>query len=160
MEVPLYAEIFAVVLVLFYVMAIVSALEAILKARTAQGAVAWTISLLTFPLLTVPLYLVFGRNKFDGYLDKRDTIEEESLRLVQRTSSSIEQHIIPVSQDTPLYTSLFNLARMPATSGNQVDLLVDGRQTFDSILTGLHEAEKYILFQFYIVRDDDLGKRL
>ncbi len=160
MDAPLYAEIFAVVLVLFYVMAIVSALEAILKARTAQGAVAWTISLLAFPLLTVPLYLVFGRNKFDGYLEKRYTIEDESLRLIKRTSGSIEQYIIPVSQDTPLYTSLFNLTRMPATSGNKVDLLVDGRQTFDSILAGLEEAEKYILFQFYIIRDDDLGKRL
>jgi cardiolipin synthase len=160
MDASLYAEIFAVVLVLFYVMAIVSALEAILKARTAQGAVAWTISLLTLPLLTVPLYLVFGRNKFDGYLEKRDAIENESLRLIKRTTGSIEQHIIPVSQDTPLYTSLFNLARMPATSGNKVDLLVDGRQTFDSILAGLEKAEKYILFQFYIIRDDDLGKRL
>ena len=96
MDASLYAEIFAVVLVLFYVMAIVSALEAILKARTAQGAVAWTISLLTFPLLTVPLYLVFGRNKFDGYLEKRDEIEAESLRLIQQTSVYIQEHIVPV----------------------------------------------------------------
>lgn len=160
MEAPLYTEIFAVVLVLFYVMAIVSALEAILKARTAPGAIAWTISLLTFPLFTVPLYLVFGRNKFDGYFEKRKAVENVSMRLIQRTSGSIEQFTIPVSQDTPLYTSLFNLARMPATSGNKVDLLVDGRQTFDSILAGLEEAEKYILFQFYIIRDDDISKRL
>ena len=159
-EVQLYAEIAAVVLVLFYVMAIVSALEAILKARTAQGAVAWTISLLTFPLLSVPLYLVFGRNKFDGYLEKRDEIEAESLRLIQRTSGTVEQHIIPVSPDTPMYTSLFNLARMPATTGNKVELLIDGQQTFDSIADGLEQAEKYILFQFYIIRDDDLGRRL
>ena len=160
MDIPLYAEIAAVVLVLVYVMAIVSALEAILKARTAQGAVAWTISLLTFPLLTVPLYLVFGRNKFDGYLEKRDEIEVESLRLIQQTSGSIAEHVIPISPDTPLYTSLFNLARMPATRGNQVELLVDGQQTFDSIMAGLAQAEHYILFQFYIIRDDDLGKRL
>ncbi|MEH6634675.1 MAG: cardiolipin synthase [Halioglobus sp.] len=160
MDTSLYAQIAAVVLVLFYVMAIVSALEAILKARTAQGAVAWTISLLTFPLLTVPLYLVFGRNKFDGYLEKREAIEDESLRLIERTSASIQEHVISVSRDTPLYTSLFNLARMPATSGNHVDLLINGEQTFDSILAGLAQAEKYILFQFYIIRDDDLGKRL
>ena len=160
MDIPLYAEIFAIVLVLFYVLAIVSAVEAILKARTAQGAIAWTISLFTFPLLTVPLYLVLGRNKFDGYLEKRDEIEAESLRLIQRTSGSIAQHIVPVSPDTPLYTSLFNLARMPATTGNHVELLIDGQQTFDSIVAGLEMAEKYILFQFYIIRDDDLGRRL
>ena len=116
----LHAEIAAVLFVLLYVMAIVSALEAILNTRTAQGAIAWTISLLTFPLLTVPLYLVFGRNKFDGYLDKRDELEEESLRLIRQTSGSIQEHIVPVSSNTPLYTSLFKLARMPATAGNDV----------------------------------------
>ena len=160
MDDNLYAEIAAVVAVLFYVMAIVSALEAILKARTAQGAIAWAVSLLTFPLLSVPLYLVFGRNRFDGYLEKRDTMESESLRLIRQTSVSIAQHIVQVSPDTPLYTSLFHLARMPATTGNRAELLVDGQQTFDSIAAGLARAEKYILFQFYIVRDDDLGRRL
>ena len=86
----MYAEIAAVRLVLLYVMAIVSALEAILKTRTAQGAIAWVISLLTFPLISVPLYLIFGRNKFDGYLEKRNAIEAESLRLIQRTSGSVQ----------------------------------------------------------------------
>lgn len=160
MDTSLLATLIAVALVLVYVMAIVSALEAIMKARTSQGAVAWAISLLSLPYLAVPLYLVFGRNKFDGYLDQRDEIEQESLRLIQKTSDLIEQHIVPVSNHTPLYTSLFNLARMPATTGNRVELLIDGQQTFDSILAGLAAAEKYILFQFYIIRDDDLGKRL
>lgn len=160
MEAELYTEIAAVVVVLFYIMAIVSALEAILSARTSQGAIAWAISLITFPFLTVPIYLVFGRNKFDGYLEQRDAIEEESLRLLQRTSSAIADHVVPVTPETPVYTSLFNLARMPATTGNQVELLIDGEQTFDSIAAGLAKAEHYILFQFYIIRDDDLGQRL
>ena len=160
MDPQLFSTLIAVALVLVYVMAILSALEAILNARTSQGAVAWTISLLTLPYITVPLYLVFGRNKFDGYLEQRDEIEQESLRLINQTSGIIEQHIVPVTNDTPLYASLFNLARMPATTGNRVELLVDGKQTFDSILAGLATAENYILFQFYIIRDDDLGRRL
>lgn len=161
MDIPLlYAEVAAVVLVLFYVLAIVSALEAILKARTAQGAVAWTVSLLTLPFLTVPLYLVFGRNKFDGYLEKRQEIEAETLRLIQETSGTVSDHVIPMSTDTPFYTFLYTLARMPATSGNRVDLLINGQQTFDSIAAGLEAAQDYILFQFYIIRDDELGRRL
>ena len=74
MDAPLITTFIAVALVLVYIMAIVSALEAIMNARTSQGAVAWTISLLTLPYITVPLYLVFGRNKFDGYLEQRDEI--------------------------------------------------------------------------------------
>lgn len=160
MEESLLTTLVAVALVLVYVIAIVSALEAIMNSRTSQGAVAWAISLLTLPYITVPLYLVLGRNKFDGYLDQRDEIEEESLRLIEHTRGAIRAHIVPVSADTPLYASLIKLARMPATTGNRVELLVDGKQTFDSILAGLASAQNFILFQFYIIRDDDLGHRL
>jgi len=160
MDASLYAQIAAIAVLLLYALAIFCALEAILKTRTSQGAIAWTISLLTFPFLSVPLYLVLGRNKFHGYLEQRDEIEAEALRLVQQTSGAIEQHIVQPSRDTPMYTSLLKLARMPATTGNRVDLLINGEQTFDSIMAGLEAAQKYILFQFYIIRDDDLGRRL
>ena len=41
-----------------------------------------------------------------------------------------------------------------------VELLVDGDATFESILRGIDDAEAYILVQFYIVRDDGLGRAL
>jgi cardiolipin synthase A/B len=154
------AEIIAAGLVLVYLAAIYSAGEAILQARTSQGAIAWTISLLTFPVVSLPLYLIFGRNRFEGYMEKRDQVEHESLRLIQRTRSNIQEYVVPVSSDTPLYTSLFNLARMPATRGNKVDLLIDGEATFDSIRAGMEQAQHYILFQFYIIRDDELSRQL
>ena len=68
------AKLVGVGLLLMYLASIISALEAILKSRTSQGAVAWTISLLTFPFIALPAYLIFGRNRFDGYLEKRDEI--------------------------------------------------------------------------------------
>lgn len=160
MDAKLVTEIIAVIAVLFYILAIVFAVEAILKTRTSQGAIAWVISLITFPLISVPLYLIFGRNRFDGYLEQREAIEAEFQRLTERTSGSVEQYIVHATADTSLYTSLFNLARMPATTGNQIELLIDGKQTFDSILAGLALAQNYILFQTYIIRDDDLSRRV
>ncbi len=160
MDIQLIAEIIAVTVVLLHILGIAFALESVTKVRTAQGAIAWVISLLTFPYLAVPCYLVFGRNKFDGYLDQREEIEGESLALVDKTSNMVAQHIIPGSPHSSFYTSLYKLARMPATKGNAVELLIDGEQTFNSIEAGLKSAEKYILFQFYIIRDDQLGQRL
>ena len=159
-DITLYTEVIAVAVVLIYIMAIVSALEAILTARTAQGAVAWTVSLLTLPYVTVPLYLVFGRNRFDGYLEQRDEMEAAFTALERETRDSLEEHIIPVESAMPLYRALYHLARAPATSGNRLDLLIDGQQTFDSIVEGLERAQHNILFQFYIIRDDELGQRL
>jgi cardiolipin synthase len=50
-----------------------------------------------------------------------------------------------------------NLAEMPYLHSNHVELLIDGAATFDSILDGVDAAKEYILAQFYIVRDDQLG---
>lgn len=160
MEGSWITELIALGLGFFYVMAVLCAIDAILQARTSQGAIAWAVSLLTFPYISVPLFLVFGRNRFDGYLDKRDQIEADSQRLIEQTRSNIREFVIPVTADTPLYSSLFNLARMPATRGNKVELLIDGKATFDSICAGMAAAESHILFQFYIIRDDGLGRRL
>src|SRR5690606_36607530 len=47
------------------------ALDAVMRGRTAQGSIAWAISLITFPFVAVPLYLFLGRNKFFGYIEAR-----------------------------------------------------------------------------------------
>ena len=49
---------------------------------------------------------------------------------------------------------------MPFLGGNEVDLLIDGNETFNAIIEYIDKAEKYILIQFFIVHDDGLGRRL
>jgi len=49
------------------------------------------------------------------------------------------------------------LAEMPYLSGNETELLIDGEETFGSILDGIDRAREYILFQFFIVKHDELG---
>ena len=49
---------------------------------------------------------------------------------------------------------------MDLTRGNQVDLLVNGPATFDSILAGIANAKHYALVQFYMFHEDGLGRRM
>jgi cardiolipin synthase len=159
MTIQFSPELIAVVVLAFYALAIASAIEAILRLRTAQGAIAWVVSLLTLPYLTVPLYLVFGRNRFAGYVREREQIEALATeRLSEARSELLDFSAADADQD--FYRSLHRLARLPTVRGNRVELLVDGHATFDSIEAGLRSAERYILFQFYIIRDDALGQRL
>ena len=48
--------------------------------RTAQGAIAWGVSLNTFPYLAVPLYWVFGRSQFKGYPEAWKAHQKKSRR--------------------------------------------------------------------------------
>jgi len=145
---------------IFEVLGVLSALHAVMSTRTPQGAIAWAVSLVTFPYVAVPAYWVFGRNKFQGYVLARQE-DIESMRSVARTA---RQNVDEVSSDEGAFdadvTSAEKLARVPLTGGNDVELLIDGQSTFDSIFEGIASAENYILVQFYIVRDDDLGRDL
>lgn len=155
-----YTELIAVVVVMIYITAIFSAIEAVMTVRTAQGAIAWSISLLTLPYLALPLYLIFGRNRFDGYLEQRSEIEAQTEALSEKTLGAIGRHTRYGDSAFPIYGSLARLARLPATGGNDVELLINGQDTFASIVQGLESAQNYILFQFYIIRDDNLGARI
>ena len=59
-----------------------------------------------------------------------------------------------------LEASLARLARLPILDGNRVALFDKGSATFDSIINGIQAAQDYVLVQFFIIRDDKLGRRL
>lgn len=58
-------------ILLIHLLGVVSAIMALMSSRTSQGAVAWIISLLTFPYAAVPAYWFFGRPRFYGYVSAR-----------------------------------------------------------------------------------------
>ena len=45
--------------------------------RTSQGAIAWSLGLVTAPVVALPAYWLFGRSKFEGYLEARRDNQEE-----------------------------------------------------------------------------------
>ncbi len=138
----------------------ISSLHAILSTRTSQGAVAWVISLNSFPVVALPAYWVFGRNNFQGYVVERQEENREVHQLIGKVMEAHPEVFSTRRHTLPAVLAAERLALMPTLHGNRVSLLVDGQATFDSILAGIAEAESYVLVQFYILRDDGLGHRL
>src|ERR1700761_4430511 len=56
---------------LAHILGVIAACHAILHTRTSQGAIAWAVSLVAMPYLTLIPYLFLGRSKFAGYVDAR-----------------------------------------------------------------------------------------
>ena len=149
-----------VLVVIFEILGILSAIHAIMSTRTPQGAIAWAVSLITLPYVSVPAYWVFGRDKFRGYILAR----QHELELIDDNIRQANEQIIPVTElddrRSGVIAGAEKMARIPLTSGNKVNLLVDGDATFASIFDGIDSAKEYVLVQFYIVRDDELGREL
>jgi cardiolipin synthase len=144
----------------FYVVGILSAIHAAMTARTAQGAVAWSVSLVSFPFIAVPAYLVLGRNKFAGMAEAFNDRQDEIDEFLEKFNDRLDPWVIPTEDAPSWHEAMRRLSGFELTHSNRVDLLINGEATFDSILAGVAEAQEYVLFQFYMFHDDDLGRQV
>ncbi|MDH3695021.1 MAG: phospholipase D-like domain-containing protein, partial [Gammaproteobacteria bacterium] len=142
-------------------LAFAAAIYALMTTRTSQGAIAWSISLVAMPLVSLPLYLIFGRGKFAGYVKAR---KAEDATLQSFTPTALDQkssdHRMLYQAHDEKYTALEHLAGGSFTQCNSASLLINGKATFDAIFAGIEQATQYILIQFFIVKDDSLGREL
>ena len=77
--------------IVFHTLGVISSINAVMTARTSQGAIAWVISLNMFPYAFVPAYWILGRSRFRGYVVARrsddEIIMQKLARLLQNISS-------------------------------------------------------------------------
>ena len=146
-----------------YLLGFLSAIDAIMKTRTPQGATAWVFALATIPLVAIPLYFVLGRSKFDDYTEAlRDFDVQISDGLETATKGPLKPFLVGHDQrdvrERGEMRAFDEMATMPFTTGNCVELLIDGDETFEAIFAGIDAAERYVLAQFYIIHDDRIGR--
>jgi cardiolipin synthase len=141
------------------ILGIITAVHAIRRVRSSQAAIAWAISLVTFPFLALPFYWIFGRSTFSGYVEAIRQGEEEHTVRVDEILPRIKQEYRSDPDAVRDEFEVFeNLNRgFPFLRGNSVELLVDGEATFRRMFEDIDRAEDYILLQYFIVKDDELG---
>jgi cardiolipin synthase len=119
------------------------------------------MGLIIMPVVTIPLFLIFGESRFSGYI---------------RAGTGASQALDDALHETAQYLNLYraemnglnrngsriaeNLSKLVATGGNEVRLLVDGEATFDAIFQDIDSAGESVWLQFFIIRDDQLGRAL
>ena len=148
------SPIFAALTFLFYLLAAICAVREVMVSRTSQGSIAWLISLLLLPFPTVLIYFAVGWKHFDDYVTSQMFGGRLTRADRSRTTPLVD------AENSRAWPVLTGVAQVPFLSGNDASLLIDGQATFDSIFAGIDSAKEYLLVQFYIVRDDALGKQL
>ncbi len=148
------------IIILFHIAGFFSSVHAVMTTRTSQGAIAWAVSLNTFPYLAVPAYWVLGRSRFHGYILTRHSNNLKVQNKLQDMFTELKPYRVSAEEGHTLSATVEKLTAVPHVNGNEVKLLIDGNDTFDSIVEGIDEAKEYILFQFFIIHDDGLGRRL
>ncbi len=145
----------------FYLTAAACIYRILLSYRTAQGAIAWILALVTLPYIAVPMFLFFGRNRFGGYLKAKQTDDKRLAGFVDHFEHQEIALTGPAAdRQSGELRVLCQLGRQPFTTSNQCDLLKDGEATFDALFEAMENARHYILLEFYIVKSDRVGQRI
>lgn len=149
-----------VVLTALEVIGLASAWHAAQNVRTSQAAVAWAAGLVAMPLLMVPMYWIFGRSRFGGYREALREAGQQHQASVEAIRRELDTHpnVASAVADRPI-ARLADVLDTPLSFGNDFELLIDGRAFFDDLLRQIESAEHYVYAQFYILRDDDIGRQ-
>ncbi len=150
----------AVIITLAQILGVLSSISALLTTRTSQGAIAWIVSLNTFPYLAVPAYWIFGRTRFNGYVQSRKEVDARLRTRVGELRDSLGEWRRTFPDSDGGLASAERLAKLPFTTGNRVRLLINGPAAFEQMFAAIEHAQKYVLIQFYILRSDRFGQEL
>jgi len=120
----------SVLFTILHIAGFFSSLEAVMSTRTQQGAVAWVISLNTFPAVALPAYWILGRSKFNGYVNASQEDNSDLSHIVERVRKDKAFFRLIEADQYPGIQAGELLVKIPILNGNDTELLIDGEKTF------------------------------
>ncbi len=155
-----FLSIYGIVSLVVHIIGIANAAHAVMNVRSSRGAIAWAISLVTFPWLAIPLYWILGKTRFQGYSEAMRRVylqHQESMHYAYDEISEFKAEL--PDQLATVEKLVTNIDDLAFTNNNAIKLLIDGKQTFSQMLKAIAKAKDYILLQSYIIHDDEIGNK-
>lgn len=145
----------AILILIYLLIALSIVISILLYGAKPSKSLSWLLAIFTIPVGGILLYLLLGRNRRKNKLIqlKKEAflnLPEPSPKLVFGTNEVYGRLIELVYKN-----SLF-----PPTSDNHLQLLKDGKTTFESIFKALDTARIQIHLQYYIFEEGELADRL
>lgn len=118
--------------------------------RNPSNFFAWSLIVVFFPLIGVPLYFILGGRK------------SRKVARIKREIAATARALTP--QPTAAATSFAHCraqnSRDTSTNGNNCELLPDGESTFHRLCNEIETAQHTIHIATYILSNDQTGKRI
>ncbi len=140
--------------------AVLTIFNVVMKTRSAAGAWGWSMAVLALPFIAVPLYWLFGRNNFNGYVERLREGRKANEEVFRELRNTLRRYDAKLEGESARYGGVLEKLGMNSfTKDNEICLLIDGEETFTEIFAAIKAAETYVLVEFFIIKDDGLGNR-
>ena len=125
---------------------------------------AWLAILLLAPVLGFIAYLFFGRTLSREQMFQKKAMNDNEIqkKVNEQLKLVHELTIDPEDNELARYLDMVRMLLINGnalvTKNNRVRLFSDGREKFDALLEDIAGAKHHINIEYYIFRDDELGK--
>lgn len=134
-----------------------------LESKKTESSWSWILVLSLLPFLGFILYLLLGR---PIYREKIFPYSKDKKIDFQRKLID-SQSAIPYTINTEVGKKHSNLMQLNFNSNqsflsinNEVTTIIDGKEKFEKLFEDIKNAKSYIHIQYYIIKNDSLGKEL
>ncbi len=144
-------------LLLVIVHSVILSVAVVLERRNPSAGLAWIGTLIFLPGVGVAAYWLIGRRRVRRRARWRGRTLEHRRNLAP-PSPSLNRPSLPNPQQRIVMRLGARLTGGLATTGNRVRLLRDARQTYPEMIRAIQGAQKHVLLESYIFRNDGVGK--
>lgn len=158
-------NIWIVLIIVNYLLAISAVVTVLLKNINPTKTVSYIMVLVFFPFFGLFVYYMFGQEYRKTKLFNRKDISNTSviqsvgdnLRIKEKDLDDISDRF---EEKIKLVKLLKASEKSPLTLKNDVDILVNANIKFERLFEDLKEAEHYIHVEYYVINDDKIGTKL
>lgn len=152
---------FTIIVIILYIYTIISTISVLLlENRNPIKSISWVLVLLFIPGLGVLLYLLLGQD-----FRKKKIISKKSIKRVNQ--HSMTPFDVAMLDEYELESKRLNLIKLLYTnsdartySNNKIEILSDGKETFDSMFEAIRNAKSHIHVEFFIFGNDKISNLL
>lgn len=148
---------------LIYINLLLSLAIVFVQRRDPKSVWTWLLVMYFLPIVGFVLYMLIGQDMHKRRLFKTKEVTDKLNYSIRKQEESIYMHDCKLN-DAEEYSDLvlYNLESSDSfyTDDNEVDIYIDGNDKFNALIEEMEKAEKYIHFQYYIIKSDELFERI
>lgn len=159
--------IIATIISTIYVITIVfTVILIVFENRDPVKTISWLLVIILIPIVGILLYMYFGQTfRKQKIFSKKEFADFERIINLSKTQI-INLHQIKflknekIKRKINIIKLLLNNSKALLTENNKVDVLNNGKETFNSIIYELENAKDHIHVEFYRINDDKIGNKI
>lgn len=160
-------NIWAYLLALYYIVALVASIFLISRNRNPVSTLSYIFTMLIFPFVGILVYLFIGQEYRKEKIFRRKAIFddktikkwEKKLLLSDEKLEEYEHQFL--DEKVKQVRLLQNNQKKPLTFRNEVEILINGEKKFERLFEDIQAAKHHIHVEYYIFNsEDEIGKKL